>query len=111
MSTHTQADAEALAKRRRQRRSVTVEVHVSEYVDATVYLDKIRTDDLRAELREREQNGDVTNGQGDFDDGYQEFTLDRTELERIRHLFLIGRAVEASDACRVLLSDMLGTAI
>ena len=114
MSVPPQSVADKYLKARREakrRRSVEVEVHFSSYEMVDVELSKIPTADLVDELREREQNGAVSNDQGDFEDGYQSFTLDRSELERIRHLFLIGREVEASGACRVLLADMLGTAL
>lgn len=115
MTTHTQQAAEALAaKRRARRRSVTVEVEVDTYVDATIYLDKIPLADLRAELRDREcgDSGSTKwNDDGDLEDGFAAFTLELAKLEAIRHLYLIGRESEASDKCRALLADMLGTAL
>jgi hypothetical protein len=105
-------DALTLAAHRRAlRRTVTVEVEVSAYTDATVYLDKIPTDDLLAELKERQEAGTKWNDQGELEDGYQVFTLEVHELQTIRHLYLIGREVEASERCRRLLADMLGTAV
>jgi hypothetical protein len=108
-----QHDPVALAVRRRaSRRSVEVEVRVDTYVDATIYLDRIHTDDLIAELRERQERaGDKWNENGELEDGYATFNLDLRRLEGIRHLFLLGRSVEASDACRELLVDMLGVAL
>ncbi len=114
MTTHTQQAAEALAaKRRAKRRSVTVEVEVDTYADATIYLDEIPLADLRAELRAREcaDSGGERNADGDLEDGFAVFTLERAKLEAIHHLYLIGRESEASDRCRALLADMLGTAL
>ena len=116
MTTHTQQDAGAAlsAKLRARRRSVTVEVEVDTYVDATIYLDKIPLADLRAELRDREcaDRGSVKwNADGDLEDGFAVFSLELAKLEAIRHLYLIGRESEASDRCRALLADMLGTAL
>lgn len=115
MTTHTQQAAEALAaKRRARRRSVTVEVEVDTYVDATIYLDEIPLADLRAELRDREcgdSGGGERNADGALEDGFAVFTLERAKLEAIHHLYLIGRESEASDKCRALLADMLGTAL
>lgn len=111
--THTQQDAVILAaKRRARRRSVTVEVNIDVYEDVTVYLDKIPLADLRAELRDREKNGDSKwTGGGELEDGYAEFTLEVARLESIRHLYLVGREAEASDKCRALLADLLGAAL
>lgn len=106
---HTQRDAEQLAKRRR-RRSVTVEVEVETYATATVYLSKIPTADLIAELKDRDA-ADKWNEDGDLEYGFAVFTLDTHELERVRHLFMLGREVEAGERCRRLIADMLGTAI
>ena len=115
MTTHTQQAAKALAaKRRARRRSVTVEVEVDTYVDATIYLDKIPLADLRAELLHREcaDGGSVKwHAVGDLEGGFAACTLERATLEAIRHLYLIGRESEASDKCRALLADMLGTAL
>jgi len=110
MQTLKEAEQKA-AKRRASRRSVEVEVNISTYADATVYLDQISTDDLLAELKERQESGTKWNDQGELEDGYQVFTLDVHELQTIRHLYLIGREVEASERCRRLLADMLGTAL
>lgn len=110
--THTQQAAETLAaKRRARRRSVTVEVEVETYTDATIYLDKIPLADLRAELLDREVNGSRSNDDGDLEDGFAVFTLELAELEAIRHLYLIGREAEATDKCRALLADLLGAAL
>ncbi len=110
---HTQTDAEHLAaKRRARRRSVTVEVEINAYEDVTVYLDKIPSADLLAELHDREKNGGSKwTADGELEDGYAEFTLEVARLESIRHLYLIGREAEASDKCRALLADMLGAAL
>ena len=111
MAEHTQQDAERLAvQRRARRRTVSVEVEISEYVDVQVPMSKISTEDLIAELREREGNGGVPVG-GDMDEGHAMFRLDVAELHGIRHLFLIGREVEAAARCQRLLADMLGTAL
>lgn len=108
----TQKEAEQRATRRRaSRRSVTVEVAIDTYADAKVYLDEIPTNDLLAELKDRQENGTKWNDQGELEDGFAVFTLDVSDLAAIRHLFLIGREVEASDRCRRLLADMLGTAL
>ena len=108
----TQKEAEQLAARRRaSKRSVEVEVHVSTYVDATVYLDQIPTSDLLSELKDRQDAGEKWNEQGELEDGFAVFTLNVRELEMVRHLYLIGREVEASERCRRLLADMLGTAL
>lgn len=107
----TLQQAEARAEQRR-RRYVSVEVHVSTYEMAEVPLSKIKTQDLVAELRDRERIGDDKfTADGELDDGYAMFTLDTGELHAIRHLYLTGREVEASDRCKRLLADMLGTAI
>jgi hypothetical protein len=103
--------ADRPAGRLSKRRSVNVEVEVSTYADATVYLDKIPTDDLLAELKERQEAGSKWNDQGELEDGFAVFTLEVSELQACRHLYLIGREVEASERCRRLLSDMLGTAL
>lgn len=110
MQTQKEAEQRA-AKRRASRRSVEVEVHVSTYADATVYLDKISTADLLAELKERQEAGEKWNDQGELEDGFAVFTLDVHELKAVRHLYLTGREVEASERCRRLLADMLGTAL
>jgi hypothetical protein len=108
----TQKEAEQRAARSRaSRRSVTVEVAIDTYADATVYLDKIPTDDLLAELKERQEDGTKWNDHGELEDGFAVFTLDLRELAALRHLYLIGREVEASERCRRLLADMLGTAL
>lgn len=110
MQTQKEAEQRA-AKRRASRRSVTVEVAIDTYADATVYLDKIPTDDLLAELKERQDSRDKWNEHGELEDGFAVFTLDTGELSAIRHLYLMGREVEASERCRRLLADMLGTAL
>lgn len=110
MQTLKEAETRA-AKRRASRRSVTVEVDVQTYADVTVYLDKIPTDDLLAELKERQESRSKWNDQGELEEGYAIFTLDVNELQTARHLYLIGREVEASERCRRLLADMLGTAL
>ena len=108
----TQNEAEQRAARRRaSRRSVTVEVAIDTYADATVYLDKIPTDDLLAELKERQEAGTEWNEQGELEDGFAVFTLCMGDLKAIRQLFLVGREVEASARCRRLLANMLGTAL
>jgi hypothetical protein len=108
----TQKEAEQRAARRRaSRRSVTVEVAIDTYADATVYLDKIPTDDLLAELKERQEGGTKWNDQGELEDGFAVFRLETQELHSIRRLYLIGRELEASERCRRLLADMLGTAL
>jgi hypothetical protein len=93
---------------RRVRRSVTVDVDVRTTVDATVYLDDISTKDLQAELKERAGNPPGLEALGE---GFSVFTLNTLELEYIRHLYMCGRDVEASDKCRRLLADMLGKAL
>lgn len=98
-------------QRRALRRSVTVEVDVHTYADATVYLDSIPTDDLLAELKERQEDISKLNDQGELEEGYAGFTLNVHDLKTARHLYLIGREAEASDRCRRLLADMLGTAL
>ena len=111
MSTVSQRAAEQRAEQRR-RRTVSVEVHVSAYEMAEVPLSKIPTQDLMAELRDRERNGDDKfTGGGELEEGFAMFTLDVSELWAIRHLYLTGREVEASDRSRRMLADMLGTAI
>lgn len=110
MQTLKEAEQKA-ARRKAVRRSVEVEVHVSTYSDATVYLDQIPTDALLAELNERQEADSKWNDQGELEDRYQVFTLAVHELQTIRHLYLIGREVEASERCRRLLADMLGTAL
>lgn len=109
--SQTLQQAEARAEQRR-RRYVSVEVHVSTYEMAEVPLAKIETKDLLAELRDRERNGNEKfTGDGELEEGYAMFTLGVAELWAIRHLYLTGREVEASDRCKRLLADMLGTAI
>lgn len=108
--SQTQQQAEVRSEQRR-RRYVSVEVHVSTYEMAEVPLDKIPTDDLVGELRDRQRNGDKFTTDGELEEGYAMFTLDVAELWAIRHLYLTGREVEASDLCKRLLADMLGTAI
>jgi hypothetical protein len=94
----------------RAQRYVSVEAHVSTYVDVEVSLSKVSTGDLLAELADRERQPGW-NEQGDLEDGMAVYTLRTDELRAIRHLYLIGREVEASDAARRLIADMLGTVI
>jgi len=97
---------------RRERRYASVEVHVSEYVTAEVPLSDIPTDKLIAELKDRQHNPTALyTANGEIADGYGIFTLNVSELWAIRHLYMLGREAEASDRCRVLLADMLGTAL
>lgn len=110
MQTQNEAKQRA-ARRRASRRSIEVEVHVSTYTDATVYLENIPTADLLAELKDRQDAGEKWNEQGELEDGFAVFTLNVRELEMVRHLYLTGREVEASERCRRLLADMLGTAL
>ncbi len=97
------------ASKPRRRRYVTVEAHVSEYVDVDIPLADIKTADLVAELNDRQTNGESIKGARDCGDA--EFTLNVPELQAIRHLFLVGREVEAAERCRLLVQDCLGTAI
>lgn len=103
-------EADIRAEQRRSR-TVSVEVHVSCYEIADVPMRKIPTEDLVAELRDRERDGEKFTSDGELEEGYAMFTLDVSELWAIRHLYLVGREAEASDKARRLLADMLGTAI
>lgn len=111
--SNTQIRAEQLAAQRRERkRYVSVEVHVSTYETVDVPLHKIDTQALVNELTSRQRNGSANyTSDGDLEEGYAMFTLDVSELWAIRHLYLTGREVEASDRSKRLLADMLGTAI
>lgn len=109
--SQTQQQAEQRAAQRR-RRFVSVEVEVNTYETVDVPLSKIPTQDLMNELKSRlGDDKEKFTPDGELEEGYAMFTLEVAELWAIRHLYLTGREVEASDRAKRLMADMLGTAI
>ena len=108
----TQNAADIIASRRaRERHTITVETHISEFVSVEVRLADIPTEKLAAEMRDRVLNDGHISAAGELADGHALYSLDTGELQHIRHLFLIGREAEAADRCRRMIVDMLGTAL
>ncbi|RCS59739.1 hypothetical protein [Parvibium lacunae] len=82
--------------------------YTTESVDVEVSLSVFTDEELASEIAYRK----AANQKAIFDDeNLTRFFIDPADLHKIRHLFLIGREVEASQLCRELINELLGTAI